>query len=117
MVETYLEGWRHYADFVTRSNRTDYWAFTLGNAVIDWLLLIVGQGLGHGMVVIALVWLLASMIPSIAIQFRRLHDTDRSGWWILIGLIPIAGAIVLLVFFLQPSAAGVNRYGESALPL
>jgi uncharacterized membrane protein YhaH (DUF805 family) len=54
---------------------------------------------------------LAVLIPSIAVGARRLHDTDRSGWWLLIALIPFIGAIVLLVFFVLPGTQGTNRFG------
>ena len=57
------------------------------------------------------VLVLAIVIPSIAVTFRRLHDTDRSAWWILIGLIPFLGALVLLVFTLLDGTPGDNRYG------
>jgi uncharacterized membrane protein YhaH (DUF805 family) len=54
---------------------------------------------------------LAILIPSLAVTVRRLHDTDRTGWWLLIGMIPLIGAIVLLVFMLLDSQPGDNQYG------
>jgi len=56
--------------------------------------------------------MLALLIPSIAAGIRRLHDTDRSGWWLLIAFIPLIGVIVLLVFFVSGGTAGANRFGE-----
>ncbi len=56
---------------------------------------------------------LAFFLPSLAVSVRRLHDTDRSGWWILIGLIPIVGGIVLLVFMVQDSTPGDNQFGQN----
>lgn len=59
------------------------------------------------------IYSLAILIPSIAVGIRRLHDTDRSGWWILIGLIPLIGAIVLIVFYVQEGTPGTNEYGPN----
>ncbi|HUF51616.1 MAG TPA: DUF805 domain-containing protein [Longimicrobiales bacterium] len=59
------------------------------------------------------IYALAVLIPGIAVSVRRLHDTGRSGWWLLIGLIPLIGAIVLLVFMLSDSAAGDNQWGPN----
>ena len=56
---------------------------------------------------------LAILIPSIAVVVRRLHDTGRSGWWLLIGLIPVLGSIVLIVFFVLDSEPGENAYGAN----
>ena len=66
-----------------------------------------GMGLLGGLLTLAL------LIPSIAVGVRRLHDTGRSGWWLLIALIPLVGAIVLLVFTVQDSEAGANSYGPN----
>jgi uncharacterized membrane protein YhaH (DUF805 family) len=60
---------------------------------------------------------LALLLPSLAVTARRLHDTGRSGWWILIGIIPLIGAIVLLVFECQDSQPQTNQYGPSPKPL
>jgi uncharacterized membrane protein YhaH (DUF805 family) len=54
---------------------------------------------------------LGLLLPNLAVTVRRLHDTDRSGWWILLGLIPVIGTIVLLVFYVQPGTAGSNQFG------
>ena len=59
------------------------------------------------------VFSLATLIPTLAVSVRRLHDTGRSGWWLLLSLIPLIGAIVLLVFFVQDSAAGDNAHGPN----
>ena len=56
---------------------------------------------------------LAVLLPGVGVAVRRLHDTGRTGWWLLIGLIPLVGEIVLLVFMVQDSAPGTNAYGPS----
>ena len=66
-----------------------------------------------GTMFLYLIFLLASIIPSIAVQVRRLHDTGRSGWWILLSFIPLVGPIVLIVFYVMDSEAGVNKYGPN----
>ncbi|MCL5971961.1 MAG: DUF805 domain-containing protein [Firmicutes bacterium] len=110
MMALYLSGWQHFADFTTRANRAQYWLFTLVNSAFGWILM----GLGHGFVVVAYLWLFVLIIPNIAIQVRRLHDINRSGWWILIVLVPIVGSIVLLVFDLLPGVSP-NRYDEPVI--
>lgn len=84
-----------------------------GSTVVDWQLA-ESQQLGAGywiafalMVVISL----ALVLPSLAVTVRRLHDTGRSGWWILFELVPLVGPIVMLVFYLTPGAIGENAYG------
>jgi len=59
------------------------------------------------------IYTLAVFVPSIAVAVRRLHDTERSGWWLLIALVPFIGAIVLLVFMVQDSKPGKNQYGAN----
>ena len=66
---------------------------------------------GYGL--LTSIFALGMLIPSLSVSVRRLHDTDRSGWWLLIGLIPLIGVIVLIVFFVQDSGAGTNRFGPN----
>ena len=105
-----------YADFSGRAPRAEYWWFYLliiiGYLVAMILDSIVGTGgiLGsYG--ILSLVLMLGLLIPSLAAGVRRLHDTDRSGWWLLIAFIPLIGAIVLLVFFVLEGTKGDNRFG------
>lgn len=108
-MEAYINAWRTYAEFRGRTSRVHYWWFVLFNFSATVLLLVLGV-LIHAPF---LLWLyaLAILLPNLAIQCRRLHDTGRSAWWLLIGLVPLAGAIVLLVFYLLPGDAGSNAYG------
>ena len=80
-----------YATFSGRPTRAEFWWFFLFTF------------LGGLIPIVGLIFALAVLIPSIAVAVRRLHDTDRSGWWLLIGLIPLVGFIVLLVFYCQES--------------
>ncbi len=108
-MDWYLHVLRNYAKFDGRAHRTEYWMFVLFNfvfglvaALIDRLFDIQFFNPLYG---------LAVLIPSLAVLFRRLHDTGRSGWWWLIGFVPVIGWIVLLVFTLQRGEEGANRYG------
>lgn len=108
----YLEVLRKYAVFDGRARRMEYWMFMLFNLVITVVLAIVEGFLGSAGLVGAL-YGLAVLIPGIAVSVRRLHDTNRSGWWLLIAFVPIIGTIVLLVFMFLDSQPGSNQYGPN----
>jgi uncharacterized membrane protein YhaH (DUF805 family) len=124
-MDWYLDAFRKYADFSGRSRRAAYWYFVLFNVIVTFALAILASLLGalngsegvgvfgvlafivYGLLII---YSLVIILPSLALSVRRLHDTDRSGWWVLINLVPF-GSIVLLVFFLMDSTPGQNRFG------
>lgn len=122
-MQWYLKVLKQYADFSGRARRTEFWMFTLINVLISVVLGIVDSAIGttiaynNGVVsfttfgLLGGLYSLAVLIPSLAVTVRRLHDIDRSGWWILIGLIPLVGAIVLLVFACLEGTRGPNRHG------
>jgi uncharacterized membrane protein YhaH (DUF805 family) len=107
--EAVSDGFSKYAMFSGRSSRSAYWWWTL-----FYFLVIVGASIldaaANTPIFAVLVWL-ALIIPNLAVLVRRLHDTDHSGWWVLIGLIPLIGAIVLIVFACIDSGPP-NKYGE-----
>jgi uncharacterized membrane protein YhaH (DUF805 family) len=107
-----------YVDFSGRAPRSEYWWFALFllllnivAAVIDVLVFGAADGLG----IVSIVLGLATLLPSIAVGVRRLHDIDRTGWWYLIIFIPIIGAIVLIIFFVLAGTSGDNNYGPDPL--
>jgi uncharacterized membrane protein YhaH (DUF805 family) len=115
--------WSNYATFGGRARRSEYWFIqlflfltNLAAAAIDLVLMdgdvdrFIANG-GGG--IVGLVWILVTIVPALAVLVRRLHDTSKSGWWALIGFIPIAGTIVLLVFTVQDSHPGENVHGPS----
>jgi uncharacterized membrane protein YhaH (DUF805 family) len=109
-----------YVGFGGRARRSEYWWFFLFlvlvgivTSILDIALGTDFEGSGASDGLLNLIASLALCLPSLAVAVRRLHDTDRSGWWILIGLIPLVGAIVLLVFFVQDGTPGPNRFGPS----
>jgi uncharacterized membrane protein YhaH (DUF805 family) len=102
-----------YAVFGGRSRRSEYWFWTLAAVVVGVVievLLFISRPLG---LTLELVFVLATFIPGLAVAVRRLHDTDRSGWWMFIALIPIIGTIVLIVFVATDGTPGPNKYGPS----
>jgi uncharacterized membrane protein YhaH (DUF805 family) len=108
----YLQTLKKFADFSGRARRTEYWMFFLFNFIIAIVLGVIDTIIGSPGI-IGLIFALAILIPAIAVGVRRLHDTDRSGWWLLIAFVPILGGLVLLVFFVLDSTAGANRFGAN----
>ena len=115
--------WSHYSKFKGRSRRSEYWWIqlflvltNLAVAAIDLVLMngdvdrFIANG-GGG--IVGLIWILVTIVPALAVLVRRLHDTGKSGWWVLIGFVPLVGGIVLLVFAVLDSDSGENKFGES----
>lgn len=118
-MDWYLKVIRNYVGFSGRARRKEYWMFFLFNLIISIVLAIVDGALGlkiggeQGAGLLGLVYSLAVLLPGIAVSIRRLHDTGRSGWWLLIALVPFIGFIVLLVFMVLDSQGGNNEYGPN----
>jgi len=108
-VNWYLAVLKNYVGFNGRARRTEYWMFFLFNLIIGIVLEIIGLALKNQ--ILYYIYGLAVLLPNLAVGVRRLHDTGKSGWWLLIGLIPIVGWIVLLVFFVTAGQPGNNQYG------
>ncbi|ARS25702.1 DUF805 domain-containing protein [Sphingomonas sp. KC8] len=122
---------RRYVQFSGRSRRKEYWMFALFLLIVYIIAMALDSMLGFGTTtryadvsetgaaagfnstggIITMLTMLAMFLPSLAVGIRRLHDTDRSGWWLLIGLIPLIGTIVLLVFYCTDGTKGPNRFG------
>lgn len=107
---------KNYAGFSGRARRKEYWFFFLFNILISMGLGLVdgitgSSNISSGMGFLGGLYTLATFIPCIAVTMRRLHDTNRSGWWMLIALIPVVGVIVLLVFLATEGQKTENRYG------
>ena len=99
-----------YAGFTGRARRSEYWFWYLAT-LLAYVVAAILDGI-IGIYLFTIVVALAAIVPTIAVGIRRLHDTDKSGWFLLIGLIPIIGAIVLIVFFVTDSGPD-NQYGPS----
>ncbi|MDH5182393.1 MAG: DUF805 domain-containing protein [Gammaproteobacteria bacterium] len=114
----YIAVLKKYAVFAGRASRSEYWFFTLFNLIIAIVLGFVDGAAGlisaeSGMGVLGSIYMLAVLLPGIAVTVRRLHDTGRSGWWLLLILIPLLGALALLVFFIFASQEEENKYGAN----
>ena len=111
----YIEVLKKYAVFEGRARRKEYWIFVLISSLVLIFLSLIDELTGWKVWedegVLSLVYSIAVFVPTLAVVVRRLHDTDRSGWWILIALIPLVGAIVLLVFLILKGNEGDNRFG------
>lgn len=116
----------NYAIFRGRAPRSEFWWFVLFTLIASFVLglvdsVIVGPILGlsplsgHGARPLDALFSLAILIPSLAVAARRLHDTGRSAWWLLIGLVPLFGWLVFLYFAAQPSETVTNEYGAPPL--
>jgi len=105
---------KNYFNFSGRATRSEFWYFTLFCLLFGMLIMLIEYMLGIGNVketgILSLIFDLALVFPSLAVSTRRLHDTNRSGWWNLIILVPIIGIIVLIVFYSQDSKED-NQYG------
>jgi uncharacterized membrane protein YhaH (DUF805 family) len=109
-MNEYLKMWKHGFSFAGRSTRKDYWMAVLFNIIFAFVV-----GMVAGIIDFALLsvlYTLAVIIPGWTLAVRRLHDINKSGWFLLISLIPVVGSIVLLVFYCLPSVEEDNQYGE-----
>ncbi|MEV5731925.1 DUF805 domain-containing protein [Streptomyces sp. NPDC014940] len=107
----YIDVLKKYAVFSGRARRQEYWMFFLFNIIISIVLAIVDAAIGSN--VLAGIYALATLLPGLGVAVRRLHDTGRSGWWILIGFIPLVGAIILIVFLATEGKPETNQYGPN----
>ncbi len=98
---------KHYFDFQGREGRKVFWFFTLNMFIINFLLGLISAGF------ISMIISLLVFFPSLGLTVRRLHDINFSGWWVLLGFIPIIGAIVLIVFACLPGTEGENKFGPA----
>ncbi|HEX4383974.1 MAG TPA: DUF805 domain-containing protein [Myxococcales bacterium] len=109
-MDWYISVFKRYAQFTGRARRKEYWMFTLISLLVTfalWLPGLVSSTFGF----LYELYSIAALVPSLAVTARRLHDTGRSAWWMCIALVPLVGAIILLVFLCTDGAAGDNQYG------
>jgi uncharacterized membrane protein YhaH (DUF805 family) len=121
----YIDVLKKYAQFDGRARRKEYWMFALFNLLIEMaFLLVVGLAAatmshsdnpGSALLVLIPFYLygFAIIVPALAVTIRRLHDTGKSGWFVLLGFVPIVGGIIVLVFMCQDSQAGPNEFGPN----
>jgi uncharacterized membrane protein YhaH (DUF805 family) len=111
MIQYFMDAvTKHYFDFNGRTRRAAFWYFVLVYFIIAIVVAII-QNVAHLGNILTGLLSLALLLPNLGIAVRRLHDTNRSGWWILIGLVPIVGWILLIVWYCAAGTTGANEYG------
>ncbi|ANV88799.1 hypothetical protein AWQ22_11560 [Picosynechococcus sp. PCC 7117] len=115
-MDYYIKAWQNYTNFSGRARRKEFWYVFIINLLIS-LVLGVFQETFLGVIasLVSIIYSLAFILPGIALSIRRLHDTGRSGWWLLIGFVPLIGVIVLIVFFASDSQPGPNQYNADTM--
>ena len=120
----FITALKKYAVFNGRARRKEYWYFVLFTVIIGaglLRLLDVALGLTYGkrstFGILQTLWWVATLLPTLAVATRRLHDTNRTGWWWFIHLIPVIGSITFIVFTAQPGTPTPNRYGDNPKPV
>ncbi len=117
-MQWYLAVLKKYTVFEGRAQRAEYWYFSLFSLLVSVGLILIDTQLGGydpktGYGILYALYSLAIVLPSLAVTVRRLHDTDHSGWWFFIMLVPILGAFVFLYFMIKDGSAGDNRFGPN----
>lgn len=105
-MDWYLKALKQYAVFTGRARRQEFWWFVLINLIIVVVLGWVWEFLSS-------LYSLAVLLPAIGVGIRRLHDTGKTGWWLLLHFIPVVGTIILIIFMAQDSEEGSNEYGPN----
>lgn len=128
LFTAWISMWKRAFDFKGRSRRKEYWLAAIANALFYSLAVSIifilgimitgatnsgGSALSYIVFAFSTIYILAALIPGLSLAVRRLHDTNRSGWWIFIALIPLIGAISLLVFYCTEGDLRPNKYGPS----
>lgn len=108
----------NYVNFNGRARRSEYWFYILfyvvGSFILSFfmgLMSDISPVLGIGFIFLILLYYMLMFLPTLAVSVRRLHDTDKSGWFILLGLIPVVGFILLIIFYATEGTPGRNQYG------
>ena len=108
----YLKVLKQYVGFSGRAQRMEFWMYNLINFLILIGIAIIEAIIGTGGI-IYFIYALGVFLPGLAVAVRRLHDTNHSGWWLLISLVPVIGIIILIVFWVQDSHPGANDFGPN----
>lgn len=125
-VEAIKSGYQNYVNFSGRSSRSAFWWWVLFQIIVGVAIAAVEGGgasqMGDGMMEasynagpVGIIWSLANLLPGIAVSVRRMHDIGKSGWWVLISVIPLIGWIIYLVWACQKGTDGTNRFGDDPL--
>jgi uncharacterized membrane protein YhaH (DUF805 family) len=115
--EAISSGFKNYVNFTGRAPRSEYWFWILFYVIVSVVTLVIDLALirNSGVSPLNTLASLALFLPTLAVAVRRLHDIDRTGWWVLIGLIPIVGWVILLIWYCNAGTPGTNRFGADPL--
>jgi len=108
-LQHYLAVLKKYIAFSGRAGREEFWSFAIVNMIVSAIIGQIDAAMGLG--ILGLIYMLAVLLPVLSVTVRRLHDTNRSGWMMLVALIPILGGLVLLYFMIQDGQSGDNDHG------
>ena len=111
--EAIKKAFKNYINFNGRSRRSEYWWFVLFNLIIQIIIIILANLITKNLMFLSYIYSLIIFLPGLGLAIRRLHDIGKSGWYILIVLIPIVGVFILLYFYCLYSENKSNEYGES----
>lgn len=115
-ADYYVKAWQNYTNFSGRARRKEFWYVFIINLAISFVLSLFSRTfLGPIAALLSFAYSIAFLLPGIALSVRRLHDTGRSGLWLLIGFVPIIGVIVLIFFFASDSQSGPNQYNADTM--
>ena len=103
---------KNYSNFSGRARRSEYWYWVLFVMIVGIILQIVSAFIGTIGSILIIIWGLGAFIPNIAVGVRRLHDIDKSGWWLFLSLAIIIGWIILLIWSIKEGTDGSNNYGD-----
>lgn len=115
----FIKAMKQYADFKGRAQRAEYWYFSLFYILIYVAALFIDEVLGTksqhkgGTGLVTFLTIAALLVPALAVGARRMHDIGKSGWWLLISMIPIIGSLMFIAFAVRDSEPGPNRFGAS----
>ena len=116
-MEWYIKVLKQFSDFETRARRKEYWMFTLFSVIISSILTLIDNNLGTavntGSGLLSGIYSLIILVPTLAVGVRRLHDVGKSGWMLLVALIPLIGVIWLLILFCKDSQLEENKWGTN----
>ncbi len=129
LIESTKSGFQNYVTWKGRASRSEYWFFNLSYAIVFVISAILDNLFGTdfstydpylgeisaGYGILGVIVILGFFLPSLSVLVRRLHDTNRSGWWYWLSLVPLVGAIVILVFLCTKGTDGTNNFGEDPL--
>jgi uncharacterized membrane protein YhaH (DUF805 family) len=112
-TEAIKSGFSNYVNFTGRAVRSEFWYWTLFSFLVSIVAGLIDYGIGGN--IVSELWGLATLLPGLAVAARRLHDTDRSGFWLFLLLLPLIGIIVLIVWWCFKGTSGSNQYGPDPL--